>query len=190
MLKIEETDALLVVDVQNDFCTGGALPVPFGERVVSPINSMLKFFDHIVFTRDWHPEDHCSFSFEPEFRDGSWPVHCIEDTPGAEFHPDLRVPVDALIINKATDSGREAYSGFDRTGLAELLRERGVERVFVAGLTLDYCVRTTVLDALREGFSTVLVEDGIRAVLPENTASILEELRAAGGGTVRSNDIQ
>jgi len=189
MTEIEPSDVLLVVDVQNDFCTGGALPVPSGEQVVRPINSMQKYFDHLVFSRDWHPEDHCSFSTTPEFQDRSWPAHCIENSPGAEFQGDLRVPVDALIINKATNSNREAYSAFDGTGLADMLHQRGIQRVFVAGLTLDYCVRTTVLDALREGFSTVLVEDGVRAVVPEKTGAILEELRAAGAVLVRSEDI-
>ena len=189
MTQIESTDALIIVDVQTTSAPG-ALAVPCGERVVPPINSMLKYFYHIIFSRDWHPEDHFSFSFTPEYRDGSWPTHCIEDTPGAEFHADLRVPVDAIIINKGTEPGREAYSAFDGTGLAGILRKRGILRVFVAGLALDFCVKATALSAIQEGFTTLLVEDGVRAVTPENTESVLKELRAAGVDIIRSNGIQ
>ncbi len=186
MRQINSNDALIVVDVQNDFCSGGALPVPFGEQVARPINSIQKYFDHLVFSRDWHPEEHCSFSYAPEYRDGSWPHHCIEDTPGAEFMGDLRVPVDALIVNKATNPDRDTYSAFDGTNLGEILKRRGVQRVFITGLALDYCVKATALDALKEGFTVLLVEDAVRAVTPDNTGAVLEELRRAGVDIIRS----
>lgn len=187
MMQVESTDALMVVDVQNDFCSGGALAVRSAEGVIRPINSIQKFFDHIVFSRDWHPDGHCSFSDKPEFRDGSWPGHCIEDTPGAEFHGDLRVPVDAVIVSKGTDPASEAYSAFDRTGLADELRRRGVQRVFVTGLALDYCVRATTLDALKEGLQAVLVKDAVRAVNPDLTDEILNALAEAGATITRSD---
>ncbi len=187
MLQVKSSDALIVVDVQNDFFSGGALPVPDAELVVRPINCMSKAFDHLVFSRDWHPDDHCSFSDAPEYRDQSWPPHCIQNSPGAEFHGDLRVPVDALIINTADDPEHEAYSAFDNTGLGDALRARGVIRVFVVGLALDYCVRATALDAVKEGFTTLLAENATRAVAPEKTGEILDELRAAGVEIIKSD---
>ncbi|NLV45501.1 MAG: nicotinamidase [Candidatus Hydrogenedentes bacterium] len=186
MLQVTAKDALLVVDVQNDFCSGGALAVPEGERVVRVINCMQKAFDHIVFSRDWHPDEHCSFSYSPEYKDGSWPTHCVQDTPGAEFHGDLRIPVDALIVDKAVTPEKDAYSAFEGTGLAAKLRGRRVERVFVTGLALDYCVRATALDALKEGFSVLLVQDAVRAVNPANTTEVLKNLEEAGVTIIKS----
>lgn len=187
MLQVTPKDALLVVDVQNDFCSGGALPVPEGERVVRIINCMQKAFDHIVFSRDWHPDEHCSFSYTPEYKDGSWPAHCVQYTPGAEFHGDLRVPVDALIVNKATSPERDAYSAFDGTGLGDNLRGRDVERVFITGLALDYCVKATALDAIKEGFGTLLVQDAVRAVNPADTDAVLEALEQTGVTIIKSD---
>ncbi len=189
MPEVKHTDALIVVDVQNDFCSGGKMAVPDAELIIRPINSMLMTFDHLVFSRDWHPADHCSFSDTPEYKDKSWPAHCVENSPGAEFRADLRVPVDAIVVNKGTEPDKEAYSAFDSTGLAEKLRDRGITRVFVAGLTLDYCVKATVLDALKEGFDVVLVEDGTRAVAEGQTDAVLNELRAAGVDIVRSDEV-
>jgi nicotinate phosphoribosyltransferase len=175
-------DALIVVDVQNDFCPGGALAVAEGDLVVPLVNRLLPLFRHRVFTRDWHPPDHVSFADPPEFRDKSWPPHCVQDTPGAEFHPDLLVPPDALIVSKGDEPGREAYSGFQAGGidLAAWLGERGVRRVFVTGLATDYCVRATALDARAAGFKVTLVEDAVRGVAPETTAAALRDLDEAG----------
>ena len=189
MLHVDSHDALIVVDVQNDFCCGGALPIPEGEGVVRAINCMQKYFDHIVFSRDWHPGDHCSFSYAPEYKDGSWPAHCVQDSPGAEFHGDLRVPVDALIVSKGDHPDREAYSAFDGTGLGDELRRRDIQRVFVTGLALDYCVRATALDALKEGFTVLLARDTVRAVVPENAETVLNELRQMGVDIIRSDCI-
>lgn len=184
MDTIRDTDALIVVDVQNDFLPGGALAVEDGNRVVPEINRLLPLFRHTVFTRDWHPVDHVSFADAPEFRDGSWPPHCVQGTDGARFHPDLKVPEDALVVSKGDDPAVEAYSGFQATAvdLAAWLRERRVERVYVAGLATDYCVLQTALDARRAGFDTVVLEDAIRGVAPDTTRDALEELRRAGVG--------
>jgi len=189
MIEVQRSDALIVVDVQNDFLMGGTLAVPDADLVIRPINSMLMTFDHLVFSRDWHPADHCSFDFDPQYKDGSWPDHCIQNSPGAEFPHDLRVPVDAIIVNKGTSPDKEVYSAFEDTGLADRLRKRGVTRVFVAGLALDYCVKATCLDALREGFAVALVEDATQPVAEKQKDMALEELRAAGVVMVRSGDI-
>lgn len=185
-MDITERDALIVVDVQNDFCPGGALSVPGGDMVVSSINRVIPEFEKLYFSRDWHPGDHCSFSFAPEFKDMSWPEHCVQDTPGAEFHGDLLVPLDAMVIDKGTDRDAECYSAFGNPALGASLREREVTRVFVAGLATDYCVRATVLDAVKAGFETVLIEDGCRGVDDGQSAAALEEMTAAGVVRIRS----
>ena len=179
-MRTHDTDALIAVDVQNDFCFGGALPVPQAERVATPLNRAMLKFDTIVLTRDWHPADHCSFSDAPEYCDGSWPPHCVQDTPGAEFQGEFHAPLDAIMINKGTDPEREAYSGFQDSSLAEKLRARGIARVFVGGLATDYCVRATALDALAEGFEVFLLQDPCRGVGEESTTAALAELRAKG----------
>lgn len=189
-MKVTHQDALIAVDVQNDFCHGGALPVEMGEQVVPLVNRLSLKFEHQAYSRDWHPHDHCSFSDEPRYVDQSWPPHCIEDTPGAEFHGELHVPSDAFIVNKGTDSGREAYSAFEGTALAEWLRARGVRRVFVAGLATDYCVRATALDARKQGFEVVVVEDACRGVSPDRTAAALQEFAAAGIARCRTEDLE
>ncbi len=190
-MQVSQTDALIVVDVQNDFCVGGALAVRDGDAVVPVINRISARFSRIFYTRDWHPANHCSFSDAPEFVDKSWPPHCVQDTPGAEFHPELYMPDDAVVISKAADPDRDAYSGFDGTDLAGQLRDAGIRRVFVCGLATDYCVRATVLDALSEGFEAVLVEDACRGVdIPAgNAAAAIEEMRKAGATVVHSGEI-
>ncbi|HIJ64846.1 MAG TPA: nicotinamidase [Candidatus Hydrogenedentes bacterium] len=181
-MDVQPTDALIVVDVQNDFCPGGALPVGGGNQIVGPINEFMPKFQHVVFTRDWHPADHCSFDGTPKFVDGSWPVHCVADSPGAAFHGDLHVPLDAFIVDKGTDPDVEAYGGFQDTDLAEKLAEWGVERVFICGLATDYCVKCTAFGALDHGFEVVLVEDACRGVdIPEGSADqAVTEMRDAG----------
>ena len=179
-MKVNDDDALIIVDVQNDFCPGGALAILGGEGVVRVINPVQLKFSRIYLTRDWHPQDHCSFSDTPTFQDGSWPTHCVQDSPGAEFHGDLHVPSDGIIISKGMDPDQEAYSGFQGTTLADALRDAGVQRVFIAGLATDYCVKATVLDALKEGFTTIVLEDGCRGVNDADSAAALEAMRAAG----------
>jgi nicotinamidase/pyrazinamidase len=171
-------EALIVVDVQNDFCPGGALAVPDGDAVVEPINRLARQLPFVVATRDWHPDDHSSFAEQG----GPWPVHCVRDSEGAELHPGVdRAAIDA-VVDKGQTSHTEGYSGFEATGLERLLREQGVDRVHVAGLALDYCVRATALDARRAGFDVVLHADATRAVdvHPGDGERAIEELRQAG----------
>lgn len=184
-------DAIIVVDVQNDFCEGGALEVTGANSIIPIINAIVPRFRNRVFTRDWHPPDHCSFSDNPRFVDMSWPVHCVANTRGAEYHPELNVPEDVVEVNKATEPGKEAYSDFEGTGLGDRLRAAGVSRVFVCGLATDYCVKNTALDALREGFDVVVLEDACRAVdVPPGTgAAALDEMRDAGAVMATSEDI-
>jgi nicotinamidase/pyrazinamidase len=161
---VDETSALIIVDVQRDFCTGGALPVPEGDHVVPVLNRYVKKFVKarapIYATRDWHPPNHVSFTSQG----GSWPQHCVQNTEGAEFHPGLELPERVKIVSKALEPSREAYSGFEGTDLAEDLRKQGISRLFIGGLATDYCVKNTVLDALDLGFEVILLEDAIRGV--------------------------
>lgn len=180
-MHIGPEDALIVVDVQNDFAPGGALPVNDARLIVPPINDLAPFFETLVCSRDWHPSDHCSFDIDPGFVDGSWPSHCVQDTPGAEFLGDLHVPVDAIIVSKGTDPDKEAYSGFDDSDLADVLRDRGIRRVFVCGLATDYCVKATALDAKKLGFDVVVLLDACRGIdVPHGTvAETLDAFREA-----------
>jgi nicotinamidase/pyrazinamidase len=174
------TRALIIVDFQNDFCPGGALPVPDGDAIASRINELAGSgdFDFIVATRDWHPPDHSSFAEQG----GPWPVHCVAGTAGAELHHALDpTPIEA-IVDKGQDRDTEGYSGFEGTELAKLLRDRGVEHVTVVGLATDYCVKNTALDALREGFAVTVDSTATRGVEVDEGDSkrALEEVRAAG----------
>lgn len=179
---IRPTDALIVVDVQNDFLPGGRLAVEDGRQVVPLINMLAPLFEHVVYTRDWHPSNHVSFADAPEYRDGSWPAHCVQGTEGAEFPPNLKVGRDALIVDKGDDPATEAYSGFQAGGLdlAAWLRERGVERLFITGLATDYCVLNTALDGVAASFEVALVEDSVRGVAADTSRDAMEEKRRAG----------
>jgi nicotinamidase/pyrazinamidase len=172
------SEALIVVDVQNDFCPGGALAVEAGGEVVDPINKMAAEHDLVIATRDWHPPDHGSF----EAHGGPWPEHCVQGTQGAELHPQIdRDKVDE-VVDKGQDPATEGYSGFEGTGLEQLLRERGVDRVQIAGLALDYCVKNTALDAKRHGFDVVVHRGATRAVNVNrgDDERAVAELREAG----------
>ena len=198
-------EALLVVDVQNDFCTGGALAVPGGEAVVPGINRLWDGYACKVLTQDWHPPGHASFASSHEgkqpFDTGLldygeqvlWPDHCVQGTPGAAFHPELRTEGADLVLRKGFRPGIDSYSAFfenDRTtptGLAGYLRERGVERVVLTGLATDFCVGFSALDALASGFGTVVLEDLCRGIDMEGSLSrMLDDIRAAGGRIERS----
>lgn len=174
--------ALLLVDIQRDFCPGGSLAVEDGDAVIPVANRWIEKAraEHapIFASRDWHPPGHVSF----EEKGGPWPPHCVRGTPGAEFPPELALPAEATIISKATEPDRDAYSAFDGTDLADRLRALGVRRLFVAGLALDVCVRATVLDGLREGFDVHLIRDGTRAVeaRPGDGDAALAEMVEAG----------
>ncbi len=193
-------EALLVVDVQNDFCTDGALAVPGGEAVVPGINRLWDGYACKVLTQDWHPPGHASFASSHEgkqpFDTGVldygeqvlWPDHCVQGTPGAAFHPELRTDGADLVLRKGFRPGIDSYSAFfenDRetpTGLAGYLRERGVGRVVLTGLATDFCVGFSALDALASGFETVVLEDLCRGIDMEGSLSrMLDDIRSKGG---------
>ena len=178
--RLGHNDGLIIVDVQNDFCPGGALPVPNGDETVPILNQWILSAHQggacIVASRDWHTVDHCSFQ---KFG-GLWPVHCVQSTPGAEFHPGLVLPTNAHVISKATDRNRDCYSAFDSTGLAELLRNQGVNRIWVAGLALEYCVKATVLDGLNAGFDVHLISDATRSLTSQGGQLAVHEMKVAG----------
>ena len=173
--------ALIVVDVQNDFCPGGSLAVERGDEVVAPLNRLIEEFlergEPVFKSRDWHP------ARTKHFADygGTWPVHCVQNTRGAEFHKDLLDDPRIQIISKGTGD-EDSYSAFDGTKLADLLRAEGVTELFVGGLATDYCVKNTVLDALRAGFKVRALTDAMRAVnlRPGDDARAVEEMRRAG----------
>lgn len=170
--------ALLIIDLQNDFVPGGALPVPEGDAVIDRINELAESgaFDVVVATRDWHPPDHWSFAAQG----GPWPEHCVQGTSGAELHGRLhREHVDA-VVDAGVDPDAEGYSGFERTDLAQLLREEGVTAATVVGLATDYCVKYTALDAVKEGLLVTVDTSAVRGIDPDTTRAALDELRAAG----------
>jgi nicotinamidase-related amidase len=175
-------DALIVVDVQRDFCPGGALAVPGGDEVVGPVNELMATAPFVVATRDWHPADHGSFASAG----GPWPVHCVQGSDGAALHSGLDADRIDVVLDKGSVVDREGYSGFEDTGLASLLRARGVRSVGVVGLALDYCVRATALDAARLGFDVTVYRDATRAVdvSAGDGERAVEELRAAGVSVV------
>jgi nicotinamidase/pyrazinamidase len=198
-LSIHDRDVLLVVDIQNDFCPGGALAVPRGGEVVPLINRLARRFEHVVLTQDWHPAGHRSFASSHAGRKpyetidvayGAqilWPDHCVQDTPGAELHKELQIPHAGLVLRKGYHRDIDSYSAFyenDRTthtGLAGYLRERGLRRVFVAGLAFDFCVRYSTEDAHREGFEVAVIEDACRGIdVGGSVAATLQALAALG----------
>src|ERR1700687_4447691 len=199
-MQIRNDDVLLIIDVQNDFCPGGALAVADGDAVVQVINRLAGRFGHVVLTQDWHPSGHSSFAtshpgsaaFEsitmPYGQQTLWPDHCLQGTPGAAFHPDLQTERAELVIRKGFRNAIDSYSAFyenDRrtpTGLAGYLRERGLRRVFLAGLATDFCVHYSAVDARRLGFDTVLIEDGCRAIDLAGSLDAAFAAIAAGGG--------
>jgi nicotinamidase/pyrazinamidase len=173
-------DALLIVDVQPDFCPGGALPIAHGNDVVPVLNRAIAAAVAagvpVFASRDWHPREHLSFVE----RGGPWPPHCLQDSPGAAFHPNLRLPVDVRIVTKGTRFDKDQYSAFDETGLAVELRRDRIQRVWVGGLAEDVCVRATALDARMAGFDVVLLEAATRPVTAEGGERARAEMRAAG----------
>jgi nicotinamidase/pyrazinamidase len=188
--NLSKNDALIIVDVQRDFCPGGSLPVPAGDQVVPVLNEYIKLFKAakagIFATRDWHPANHMSF----KAYGGPWPPHCIQHSEGAKFHPDLKLPDDTSIISKAMDPSKESYSGFDGTLLGDELKDKGVTRGFVGGLATDYCVKSTVLDAIERGFETVLLLDATRGinVKPGDVEKAIDEMIAKGAEKVTLTD--
>jgi nicotinamidase/pyrazinamidase len=182
--------ALLVVDVQRDFCPGGSLAVKDGDKVVPKLNKVVEAFQSagvpVFFTRDWHPPDHISF----KSRDGPWPPHCVQGTPGAEFHPRLKVPKDAVVISKGAEPDFEAYSGFQGTDLGKRLKDLGVEEVFIGGLTTDYCVKESSIDALSMGLKVNVLTDCIKGVnvRPDDSDTALRLIASKGARLTSSTD--
>ena len=198
---INGTDVLIVVDVQNDFCPGGALAVPRGDEIVPIVNRLAARFRNVVLTQDWHPAGHFSFASThpgkkpfgtiaaPYGAQVLWPDHCVQGTPGAEFHRSLQIPHAALVVRKGMDRTIDSYSTFyenDRTtptGLIGYLRERGFSRVFLAGLAFDFCVRYSAEDARREGFTVFVVEDACRGIDVDGSVALTRSSLAALGVT-------
>jgi len=208
VFQITATDVLIVVDVQNDFCPGGALAVPDGDRVVEPILRLAPLFGHIVLTQDWHPPHHTSFASShpgaqpfqsiqlPYGTQTLWPPHCVQGTPGSEFHSDLKLTQAELILRKGFRPRIDSYSAFfenDRTtptGLAGYLAVRGLSRTFFAGLAYDYCVGYSALDARRLGLDSLVIRDACRAIdLNGSVAAIEAEFANAGVRVVSSADL-
>ena len=202
-------DALVIVDVQNDFCPGGALAVPEGDRVIPVVNCLQPHFELVVATQDWHPANHGSFAANHEGkRPGEvidlhglqqilWPVHCVENTFGAAFHADFDRARVARVFQKGTDPEIDSYSGFfdnahrKATGLGDYLKERGVTGVYICGLATDYCAKYSALDAVGLGFNTYLIEDASRGVnlQPGDVRRAIEEIRGRGVTVVQAAEI-
>ena len=202
-------DALLVIDIQIDFCPGGALEVADGNKVIPVANRLMELFDLVVATQDWHPADHKSFAANHPWRHPGqvidlngldqilWPIHCVQGSFGAEFAPGLHTDQFERVFTKGTDPEIDSYSGFfdnghrKATGMGDYLKEKGVDTVYVVGLAADYCVKFTVLDALELGFKTYLVTDGTRGVNlePDDTEKALKEMSEKGAILIDSADI-
>lgn len=176
-IRITDKDALIVVDMQNDFMPYGVLPVKDADKIVPTINSYIELFEKnlnpVFFTRDWHPENHISF----KGFGGIWPAHCVQNTEGAKFHPDLKIPSDnKFIISKGTSPDFDAYSGFQGTNLHSLLQERGIKRIFVCGVATDFCVKNTVIGGLNLGYQVFILTDAVKAVFPEKEQDVIKDL--------------
>jgi nicotinamidase/pyrazinamidase len=202
-----ESDALLVVDIQNDFCEGGSLAVPSADEIIPSVNRLACLFRHVILTQDWHPSAHLSFasshpgkqpfdtitvSYGPQML---WPDHCVQGTRGADFHPKLHIPQAELILRKGYDPAIDSYSAFcenDRataTGLGGYLRQRGLSRIFIAGLAFDYCVRFSAEDAHTDGFGVVAIEDACRSIAAETRTETRTSLKERGIPVVGVEDL-
>ena len=181
-------NALLVIDFQNDFTPpDGALAVPGGDEIAAPVRRLTDGFDLVFATRDWHPADHASF----ETQGGPWPVHCVQGTHGADLHRAMADVQLTAVVDVGREREDEGYSGFEKSDLAQLLRDHEVEQVYVCGLATDYCVRASTIDACREGFRVTVVEDAIRGVevSPGDSERALDDMRAAGAKVARSDEV-
>jgi nicotinamidase/pyrazinamidase len=191
-VAIDRSCALILVDVQNDFCAGGALAVPEGDAVIPALNRYAEHFESrlglVVATRDWHPMHHVSF----KEKGGPWPPHCVQMTRGADFHKDLKLPFGTQIVSKGFLATKDAYSGFEGTELKASLEAKGIKRTFVGGLATDYCVKNTVLDSLRHGFKTYLLADAVRGVnvRPDDSHCAIQEMVQAGAVSITLADLE
>lgn len=186
---LSKGDVLLIVDVQHDFLPGGALAVPNGDEVVPVLAQLARYAEQngvpIVASRDWHPENHCSFTAQG----GPWPPHCIADSEGASLDEDLQLPADVHIVDKATRPDADAYSAFEETGLDTWLRRRDVKRVVIGGLATEYCVLNTARDARTHGFDVTLLTDAIRAIDSSDGERAIDELRDLGADISESSAV-
>jgi len=201
-------DALLIIDVQNDFCPGGALAVPDGDAVVPVINQLSSHFDTVIQTQDWHPEGHSSFASSHEGKEPFetiempygdqtlWPDHCVQGSDGAEFHAELETDRTQLIVRKGFRKEIDSYSAFyendgsTTTGLTGYLRERGIDTLYAAGLATDFCVKWSVVDGLKEGFELVVVEDAVKGIdLEGSVEAAWNEMEEAGAGRTTSSEL-
>ena len=201
-------DALLIIDVQNDFCPGGALEVPNGDQVVPVINKLAGHFDHVIQTQDWHPEGHSSFAsshegkgpFEtiemPYGEQVLWPDHCVQSTGGSNFHPDLITNPTQLIIRKGFRKDIDSYSAFYEndmetpTGLTGYLNERRIDNLFACGLATDFCVKWSVIDGLKEGFKVTVIEDAVRGIdMDGSVEKAWNEMEEAGAERITSEQL-
>jgi nicotinamidase/pyrazinamidase len=208
MLLNSPTDALLIIDLQNDFCPGGALAVAGGDEIVPIVNSLAERFDHVLMTQDWHPPNHISFASAhpgalpyttidaPYGTQTLWPDHCVQNTPGAELHPGLSIPLAEFILRKGFRVDIDSYSAFlendhiTDTGLAAYLRNRGLERLFLCGLAYDFCVRFSAIDGTALDFECFVIEDACRAVgLPGSVVATDQAFEEAGIQRIRSADL-
>ncbi|OGG44921.1 MAG: hypothetical protein A3F84_11215 [Candidatus Handelsmanbacteria bacterium RIFCSPLOWO2_12_FULL_64_10] len=183
-IHISQSDALIVVDPQNDFCPGGTLAVPEGDTIFDAVNAAIPRFSHVLATQDWHPPEHQYF----QAFGGPWPYHCLAGSPGAEFHPRLNAAGIQETVRKGTNPELDGYSGFAGTDLAQRLSGRGVRRVFVCGLATDYCVKATAIEAIQNGFETYVLTDAIRPVelQPGDGDRALAAMSAAGAKLIAS----
>lgn len=192
-----KNSALLIVDVQNDFCPGGSLPVPDGDRVVPVLNRYMELFRKrglpVFASRDWHPEKTSHF----KAFGGQWPVHCVQGSEGARFHPELKLPPDAIVLSKGMDPRKDDYSAFqgvDDRGkpFPDILREMGIEKLYVGGLATDYCVKASVLEGLKHGVAITFLEDASRGVdlQPGDSARAVAEMTAAGAVTTTAEKLE
>jgi nicotinamidase/pyrazinamidase len=205
-MTLAPQDWLLIIDPQVDFCPGGALAVPDGDQVIAPINALTARFSHCVISQDWHPQDHASFASQhgvapfslihmPYGEQVAWPDHCVQDTPGAQLHPDLQIAHVDKIIRKGANREIDSYSAFlendhvTPTGLGPYLANKGATRLFLAGLALDYCVRFTAEDAVRLGFEAIVIVDACRAIAEETQALALQSFERLGVGTATTAEM-
>jgi nicotinamidase/pyrazinamidase len=179
-LQLSSKDALMVIDVQNDFLPGGRMAVPLGDEVISPLNQYIRTFYElnlpIIAVRDWHPQGHCSF----RDRGGRWPSHCVQNTPGAQFCPRLRLPSSAILVSKGTSPHRDSLSGFEWTNLDDRLHLWGIQCLFIGGLALEYSVFNTVKDALTAGYTVYLLNDATRPLNARDGVRALEDMLRLG----------
>lgn len=183
--------ALIVINVQNDFYPGGALEISGGELIIPIINDLIPRFEMVVYLRDWHPENYCNFATNPKFTAGSWPVHCVANTHGADFHPELFFNLNAVVIDKGTEADLETYSGFQGTNLAKSLHKLGITSLFITGMTTDYSVKATALDALKEGFTVYVIADAVKGFdnPPGTVAEAITGMKQAGIKVITATEV-